>query len=892
MNNNYYNMNKEETLKEINSSKDGISQKEASDRLLKYGYNKLRETKKKSFLARFIDQFKNVMLIILIIAAILSAFVSHKTGEPFTDTIIILFVVFLNAILGVIQESKAEKAIEALKKMSLPYIKVKRGGKVLSVKTEELVIGDVVLVEAGDYIPADMRIIVNHSLRVEESALTGESIAVDKQEEKIDSKEKAALADRTNMLYSGSSVVYGRGEAVVVATGMNTELGKIAEAISSQKAEITPLQKKMNELSKILSVLVVIIAVIMFIVGYIQGNPIIDVFMLAISLAVAAIPEGLSAVITITLAIGVQKMAKEKAIIRKLSSVEALGSTEVICSDKTGTLTQNKMTLRRIFLDSKDIDVTDVKSMKELTKREEFNKDDLDVLVKVNMLCNDIKFGEDAGKKVYLGDPTETALIEFGEHIGYDKEEMEEKYVRIDELPFDSSRKMMTTVNEMEDDYMVCTKGAIESILSNCDKILINGKIETLDNTTKNKIMASNLEMAKSALRVLACAFKKIDKHNSVDKSEKNMVFVGLVGMIDPPRKEAKRAVERCFNAGMTPVMITGDNKDTAMAIATELGILQSGDQAVTGAELDAMSDTELQKRVSKIKVYARVSPENKIRIVKAWKKLGKIVAMTGDGVNDAPALKGADIGVGMGITGTEVSKSVSSMILADDNFATIVVAIKEGRRIYANIQNVIVYLLASNLAEVLIIFLATLFNRTILLPIHLLWINLVTDTIPAIALGFEKEEKNIMRQKPRNSNEKFFTPFLTLRILIPGIIKTVLMFLIYFFVEKSYDANMASAAVFTSLSIIEVLFAYVCRSDKKPAFRVGLFSNMIMVLCVVGTLILQVLVISNPITASWLRIPLMPKHVYAMIIIAALDSVVIFEIVKVLLAKVFHKTK
>ena len=892
MNNNYYNMNKEETLKEINSSKDGISQKEASDRLLKYGYNKLRETKKKSFLARFIDQFKNVMLIILIIAAILSAFVSHKTGEPFTDTIIILFVVFLNAILGVIQESKAEKAIEALKKMSLPYIKVKRDGKVLSVKTEELVIGDVVLVEAGDYIPADMRIIVNHSLRVEESALTGESIAVDKQEEKIDSKEKVAIADRTNMLYSGSSVVYGRGEAVVVATGMNTELGKIAEAISSQKAEITPLQKKMNELSKILSVLVVIIAVIMFIVGYIQGNPIIDVFMLAISLAVAAIPEGLSAVITITLAIGVQKMAKEKAIIRKLSSVEALGSTEVICSDKTGTLTQNKMTLRRIFLDSKDIDVTDVKSMKELTKREEFNKDDLDVLVKVNMLCNDIKFGEDAGKKVYLGDPTEAALIEFGEHIGYDKEEMEEKYLRIDELPFDSSRKMMTTVNEMEDDYMVCTKGAIESILSNCDKILINGKIETLDNTTKNKIMASNLEMAKSALRVLACAFKKIDKHHSVDKSEKNMVFVGLVGMIDPPRKEAKRAVERCFNAGMTPVMITGDNKDTAMAIATELGILQSGDHAVTGAELDAMSDTELQKRVSKIKVYARVSPENKIRIVKAWKKLGKIVAMTGDGVNDAPALKGADIGVGMGITGTEVSKSVSSMILADDNFATIVVAIKEGRRIYANIQNVIVYLLASNLAEVLIIFLATLFNRTILLPIHLLWINLVTDTIPAIALGFEKEEKNIMRQKPRNSNEKFFTPFLTLRILIPGIIKTVLMFLIYFFVEKSYDANMASAAVFTSLSIIEVLFAYVCRSDKKPAFRVGLFSNMIMVLCVVGTLILQFLVISNPITASWLKIPLMPKHVYAMIIIAALDSVVIFEIVKVLLAKIFHKNK
>lgn len=885
-------MSSDEVLKDLKSLNDGITEKEAKTRLSKYGYNKLKETKKKSFLSRFIDQFKNVMLIILIIAAILSAVVSSKTGEPFTDTIIILFVVFLNALLGVIQESKAEKAIEALKNMSLPYIKVKRDGKVLSVKTEELVIGDVVLIEAGDYVPADMRIIVNHSLRVEESALTGESVAVDKKEEKITSNSKVALADRTNMLYSGSSVVYGRGEAVVVATGMNTELGKIAQAISSQKAEITPLQKKMNELSKILSILVVVIAVIMFVVGYLEGNPILDVFMLAISLAVAAIPEGLSAVITITLAIGVQKMAKEKAIIRKLSSVEALGSTEVICSDKTGTLTQNKMTLRKIYIDNNLIDVTDIKSNKELKKRGTFNESDLNTLVNISMLCNDIKFGEDSGKKVLLGDPTEAALIEFGHHIGYNKEEMDTKYKRVDELPFDSTRKMMTTVNEFENEYMVCTKGAIESILNNCNRILINGKIEKLDLSTKNKIMQNNLEMAKCALRVLACAYKMERKEQTIDKSEKNLVFAGLVGMIDPPRKEAKRAVERCFNAGMVPVMITGDNKDTAMAIAKELGILKDGYEAVTGTELDAMSDKELYKRVDKIRVYARVSPENKIRIVKAWKKRGKTVAMTGDGVNDAPALKGADIGVGMGITGTEVSKSVSSMILADDNFATIVVAIKEGRRIYANIQNVIVYLLASNLAEVLIIFLATLVNRTILLPIHLLWINLVTDTIPAIALGFEKEEKNIMRQKPRSASEKFFTPFLTLRILIPGIIKTIVMFLIYFFVEASYGAQMASAAVFTSLSIIEVLFAYVCRSDKRPVFKIGLFSNMVMVVCVIGTLILQVLVISNPVTASWLKIPLMPNHVYIMIIVASIDCVVIFEFVKVILAKMFHKVK
>lgn len=892
MNNEYYDIPAEEVLNELNSSKNGITEKEAKTRLSKYGYNKLKESKKKGFVSRFIDQFKNIMLIILIIAAILSAVVSSKTGEPFTDTIIILFVVFLNALLGVIQESKAEKAIDALKNMSLPYIKVKRNGKVLSVKTEELVVGDVVLIEAGDYIPADMRIITNHSLRVEESALTGESVAVDKQENKIASKNKIPLADRTNMLYSGSSVVYGRGEAVVVATGMNTELGKIAEAISTQKAEITPLQKKMNELSKILSILVVIIAVIMFVIGYLEGNPLLDVFMLAISLAVAAIPEGLSAVITITLAIGVQKMAKEKAIIRKLSSVEALGSTEVICSDKTGTLTQNKMTLRKIFLDNSMIDVTDVTSMKELKKRGSFNENDLDVLVNISMLCNDIKFGEDSGKKVLLGDPTEASLIEFGQHVGYNKEEMDERYKRVDELPFDSTRKMMTTVNEFNNQYMVCTKGAIESILNNCDRILINGKIEKLDSVTKNKILKNNLDMAKSALRVLACAYRVTKKEQKIDKSEKGLIFAGLVGMIDPPRKEAKRAVERCFNAGMIPVMITGDNKDTAMAIAKELGILRESDEAVTGTELDAMTDKELYKRVDKIRVYARVSPENKIRIVKAWKKRGKTVAMTGDGVNDAPALKGADIGVGMGITGTEVSKSVSSMILADDNFATIVVAIKEGRRIYANIQNVIVYLLASNLAEVLIIFLATLFNRTILLPIHLLWINLVTDTIPAIALGFEKEEKNVMRQKPRSSSENFFTPFLTLRIVIPGIIKTIAMFLVYFFVEAGYGPDMASAAVFTSLSVIEVLFAYVCRSDKKPIFKIGLFSNMVMVLCVIGTLFLQVLVISNPVTASWLKIPLMPNHVYVMIIIAALDCVLIFEFVKVIIAKIFHKIK
>ncbi len=886
----FYKISIKNTLDSLNSSKNGISEKEAKDRLTKIGYNKLKEVKKKGFISKFIDQFKNIMLIILIISAILSAFISYKTGESFTDTIIILFVVFLNAILGVIQESKAEKAIEALKSMSLPYIKVRRNNKILSIKTEELVPGDIVLLEAGDHIPADMRIIVNHSLRVEESALTGESVPVDKQEKEINNKNKIPLADRTNMLYSGSSVVYGRGEAVVTATGMKTELGKIARDITSQKSELTPLQKKMNQLSKILSISVVIIAVIMFVIGYIQGNEIIDVFMLAVSLAVAAIPEGLSAVITITLAIGIQKMAKEKAIVRKLSSVEALGATEVICSDKTGTLTQNKMTLRKIYIDGKIIDLEDINSMKDLKKKADVNEETLYKLANICMLCNDIKFGESAGKKVMLGDPTEAALIDFGNIIGLEKEKIDEEHKRIDELPFDSKRKMMTTVNEFKNEYMVCTKGAIESILKNCNKILINGKVEVLTSSLKTKILSSNLEMANSALRVLACAYKMNKKDTIIDKSEKDLIFVGLVGMIDPPRKEAKHAVERCFNAGMIPVMITGDNKETAMAIARELGILKDGFEAITGMELDEMTDKELYNRVEKIRVYARVSPENKIRIVKAWKKHGKTVAMTGDGVNDAPALKGADIGIGMGITGTEVSKSVSSMVLADDNFATIVVAIKEGRRIYNNIQNVIVYLLASNLAEVLIIFLATLLNRTILLPIHLLWINLVTDTIPAIALGFEKEEKNIMRQKPRSANKNFFTPFLTLRILIPGVIKTIVMFLVYFFVEKGYGNEMASAAVFISLSVIEILFAYICRSDKKSIFRIGLFSNKPMALCVIGTLLIQFLVISNNVTASWLKIPEIPSNIYFFIILTAVDCIVIFEIIKLLLAKIFVK--
>lgn len=888
----HYMFDVDELMQKFKTNYNGLSKKEAKARLAKFGQNKLKETKKKGIVSKFIDQFKNVMLIILIISAILSAFVSSKTGESMTDTFIILFVVVLNALLGVIQESKAEKAIDALKSMSAPYIKVRRESNIVNVKVEELVVGDIVLLEAGDFVPADMRIIKNHSLRVEEAALTGESTAIDKTDEKISTNSDIPLADRINMIYSGSNVVYGRAEALVVATGMKTELGKIANAITNQDIQLTPLQKKMNELSKILSIIVVVIAIIMFVIGYLEGNQVIDVFMLAVSLAVAAIPEGLSAVITITLAIGVQKMAKEKAIIRKLSAVEALGSTEVICSDKTGTLTQNKMTLRKIYIGGNIVDITNIKSIRELRQRYKIDDNDSKTLLNICMLCNDTSFSEEHGRRVMFGDPTEKALIEFGTTLGLSKEKMEKEYKRVDEIPFDSNRKMMSTVNDFGTEYMVSVKGAVESVLNRCNNILIDGKVVRLDNIKKNKILNSNLEMAKSALRVLACAYKLCTKSNNSYKREDDLVFVGLVGMIDPPRREAKSAVEKCHSAGMIPVMITGDNKDTAVAIAKELGIIKDETQAVTGMELDKMTDSELLKNIENFRVYARVSPENKIRIVKAWKKKGKTVAMTGDGVNDAPALKGADIGIGMGITGTEVSKSVSSMILADDNFATIVVAIKEGRRIYNNIQNVIVYLLASNLAEVLIIFFATLFNRTILLPIHLLWINLVTDTIPAIALGFEKEEKNIMKQMPRSANEKFFTPFLALRILIPGIVKTIIMFIIYFCIETGYGKEMASAAVFISLSIIEILFSFVCRSDRKTVAKIGFFSNIPMVFCLFGTMVLEFFVVTTPVLAEWLKVPVMPSHIYLMIIIASIDAVLIFEFVKVVLAKIYIKER
>ncbi len=877
-----YNLSVEEVIKNMSSSSEGLTDNEASLRLEKNGPNKLKEGKKKTMIGRFIDQFKNIMIIILLVASVVSGIVAKIEGDSLTDAIIILVVVFLNAIMGVMQESKAEKAIDSLKTMSLPFIKVRRNGIVKSIKTEDLVVGDIVLLEAGDFVPADMRITLNNSLRVEEAALTGESLPIDK---KIDTLEgEIALADRKNMLYSGSSVVYGRGEGIVTATGMDTELGKIATILTDSKEELTPLQKKMNEISKALSIIVVIIGLLMVIVGVARNNPLLEVFMLAVSLAVAAIPEGLPAAITIILSIGVQKMAKENSIVRKLSSVEALGSTEVICSDKTGTLTQNKMTVKEICLGVQTKKLEDI----ELA---EAKSEDMATLMHGMLLCNDTKYGEKEGE--LLGDPTETALVAAAHKYDIEKSRYDIRHERKGEIPFDSDRKMMSTINEYKGAFRMYTKGAIESILARCTHAVIDGKIVDMTDDVKTQILEKNNEMSTKALRVLAFAYKDlkaIPNDLVSDKVEKSLTYVGLVGMIDPPRPEAKDAVTKCFEAGMTPVMITGDNKETAVAIATELGIMKKGLLAITGAELDKMSDEEFEKKIDKIRVYARVSPENKLRIVKTWKKLGKTVAMTGDGVNDAPALKNADIGVGMGITGTEVSKSVSSMVITDDNFATIVVAIKEGRRIYNNIQNVIAYLLASNLAEVIIIFFGTLFGHNIMLPLQLLWINLITDTIPAITLGFEKAEKGVMKEKPRSAKEKFFNPFLTCRIIIPAIVKSILILTVFMITEKTYGHAEAMTMAFIMLSFIELLFAYTMRSDRRLVTSIGIFSNKPMVIGTIITLGLQFIVILVPVLADVFKVARLDSHLYLICLLSAIGFVIFAEVVKVTLAKIFHK--
>lgn len=832
-----------EALKETGSTLHGLESGEAEIRLEKNGPNKLAEPERESLLLRFAKQLKDPMIIVLLAAALVSGITAFYAGESFADVIIILAVVVINAVLGVYQESKAEKAIEALQKMSAAVSKVYRDGKMQSIKSEELVVGDVILLEAGDAVPADGRILECASLKIEEAALTGESVPVEKQSEAPGSSARAGdnkakeipLGDRKNMVYMGGTVVYGRGTAVVTAAGMDTEMGKIADALARAKENQTPLQKKLTQLSKTLSVLVLGICVFIFIFSLVRAGDfhtevLIDTFMVAVSLAVAAIPEGLATVVTIVLAIGVTNMSKKKAIIRKLTAVETLGCAQVVCSDKTGTLTQNKMTVT------------------------EFAGSDETLLAEAMALCNDAEAqeGEEA-----VGEPTEAALVNYASSLGISQKELQSRMPRVGEAPFDSVRKMMSTVHRNEKGLFIqYTKGAPDEVLKCCTSIWENGAVRPMTKEDRERIESENKKMADKALRVLAGAFKETElkpEDTSPAALERGLVFIGLTGMIDPVRPEVKAAIQECRQAGIRPVMITGDHRDTAAAIAMELGIITSPDQAVTGAELDEMSEAQFSDKIENFSVYARVQPEHKVRIVQGWQEKGMVTAMTGDGVNDAPSIKNADIGVGMGITGTDVTKNVADMVLADDNFATIVAAVREGRRIYDNIRKAIQFLLASNLSEVLSVFVATLLGFVILKPVHLLWINLITDCFPALALGMEEAEDDIMERKPREAKDGIFSGGLGTDVIYQGILISALTLAAYFIGHRIESGiwEIAPSAdgitmAFLTMSMTEIFHSFNMRSQRKSVFSLK-GHNKVLWGAMLFSLVLTTLVIYVP---------------------------------------------
>jgi len=888
----YHTLDQEEVYKLLDTNPNGLTSEEAANRLLKYGRNELEEGKKKTIFQKFLDQFKDLMIIVLLIAAIIAGI----TGE-IADTLIIIAIVVLNAIMGVVQENKAEKSLEALKKMSSTYAKVRRDGDVIEIKSEELVPGDIVLIEAGDFVPADLRLTHAINLQIEEAALTGESVPVDKSVETLHDPE-LVLGDRKNLAYSSSPVTYGRGEGIVVATGMNTEVGKIASRISSTEEQETPLQRKLGEMTKILTIGILIIAAITFVVGIYEGREILNMFLTAIALGVAAIPEGLPAIVTIVLAIGVQKMAKRNSIVRKLSAVETLGSTEIICSDKTGTLTQNKMTVLQVYVNNQIIKTEDFV---------DYQKDPTcDVFLQALALCNDVRIpggaevtaqtngnnGEEPLK--LIGDPTETALAFFSLIKGLNKHKLEMSMPRVGELPFDSKRKLMSTINSNEGKPRVFTKGAPDILLERCTHILINNEVLEMDDNYRKAILEANHTMASQALRVLGIAIKDIDtvpEHPTTEELENNLIFVGLTGMIDPPRPEVKDAVAKCAEAGIRPIMITGDHRDTAAAIAKEIGIAKDDSEVITGAELSNIPDDEFFENVTKYSVYARVSPEHKVRIVEAWKKHGRIVAMTGDGVNDAPALKASDIGIGMGITGTDVAKGVSNMVLADDNFATIVVAVEEGRKIYSNIRKTIQYLLSSNLAEILTIFIGTLLNWEVLKPIHILWVNLVTDSLPALAISFEQAESDVMKEPPRDPKANFFAEGLGVRLIYQGICIGFLTLLAYYIGGHAYNHEVAMTMAFATLSFIQLFHAFNVRSADKSLLTIGIFSNKYVVGAFIIAGLMQYLVIAIPALNGLFHTAHLDATEWGIVFLLSFAIIPIVEIVK-LIGRIVRRSK
>ena len=817
----FYTQGEEEVLKSLDTSVDGLSTVQAKERLDAYGYNELDEGEKRSLLSKFIDQFKDLMIIILLVAAALSVITEGMHG--LTDACIILAVVVLNAAFGVYQEGQAEAAIEALKNMSSPLARVRRDGNVVEVDSRELVPGDIVLLEAGDVVPADMRLLEAASLKIEEAALTGESVPVEKDVTETVEAE-AGIGDRVNMAYQNSNVTYGRGTGVVTNTGMYTEVGKIADMLANADESQTPLKQSLEQLSKTLTYLIVAIALVTFLVSvFIRGEQPLEGLMVAVALAVAAIPEGLPAIVTILLSLGTTTLAKRNSIVRKLPAVETLGSTEIIASDKTGTLTMNQMTVEKVYTNGQ-LQSADT----------ELGADN--TTLRIMNFANDTKVDPD-GK--LIGDPTETALVQFGLDHNFDVRDVLKSEPRVAELPFDSDRKLMSTIHkEADGTYFVAVKGAPDQLLKRVTRIEINGEVRPITDEDKQAILATNKDLAKQALRVLMMAYKTSNEIPTLESAEveSDLIFSGLVGMIDPERPEAAEAVRIAKEAGIRPIMITGDHQDTAEAIAKRLGIIDPNDtedHVFTGAELNELSDEEFQKVFKQYSVYARVSPEHKVRIVKAWQNDGKVVAMTGDGVNDAPSLKTADIGIGMGITGTEVSKGASDMVLADDNFATIIVAVEEGRKVFSNIQKSIQYLLSANMAEVFIIFFATLFGWDVLQPVHLLWINLVTDTLPAIALGVEPAEPGIMSHKPRGRQSNFFDGGVFGAIMYQGVFQTILVLAVYgwglLFPEHHTQAEIHSDALtmaFATLGLIQLLHAFNVKSVYQSVFKVGLFRN------------------------------------------------------------------
>jgi Ca2+-transporting ATPase len=840
----FYNLSIKEVEQELLSSLDkGLSSEESRKRLEQYGYNEFEKKKKKSLLIKFFEQFKSFMIIVLLVAAAISGVIGYLHGEGFTDAIIILSIVIINAIIGVVQEAKAEQSLEALEKMTVPQCKVMRDGQVKVIESRELVPGDVVLIDTGDVIPADLRLIEAINLKIQDAALTGESVPEEKFTNAIPEK-NVPLGDRDNLGFSSSIVTYGRGKGIVIGTGMNTEVGKIASLIQSIPEMKTPMQQKLDQLGKFLGLGALAICALIFIVGLLYGKPLLDMFMTAVSLAAAAIPEGLPAVSTIVLAVGVQRLVKKNAIVRTLPSVETLGSTTIICSDKTGTLTQNRMTVVKFFINE---------TTYELQPKEDEISNEFRQLIEIAVLANDAKVSFDNGAHKTTGDPTETALIDLGLKYDINKNVLDTQRARIAEIPFDSERKLMTTVHQKNGTLEVYIKGGLDELLSRCTQVMIQGNMIPITEKHKENIRRANLLMAENALRVLAMASKTIEslpEKISPDTLEIGLTFVGMLGMIDPPRPEVKPAVALCRTAGIKPVMITGDHKITATAIATELGIMQPGEEAYTGAEVEQMSDEELRKNVYKIAVYARVSPEHKVRIVKAFQSQGEIVAMTGDGVNDAPALKLADIGCAMGITGTDVSKEAADIVLTDDNFATVVTAVEEGRRIYDNILKAIQFMLSTNIGEVVVLFVAILANwATPLLPIHILWINLVTDSFPALALSVDPAAPDVMERRPINAKQNIMNRTFSTRVFLQGAMIGLLS-LTAFRIGMQTSIEVARTMTFAVLAFSQMTHVFNVRSINHSAF-INMFSNKyllgaILLVCAMMLTVIEIPVFHN----------------------------------------------